>query len=247
MPSTPSLSVVTVTQQRPHALDYHAYSSILVARAVADAERLGWAVDVVPAQDGALSATLTRTERADALLILGGEDVAPEFYGGARGYPGEGRHVERADEAQIALVHRALDRGTPLLGVCRGHQIIDVALGGTLLQDLGEQSVHRNDGVAIEQVMSNHEVQVLEGTRLHRQLGTRVVTRSAHHQAVDALGAGLRAAARASDGLIEAVEHESAPIVGVQWHPEDPFAPGGQLVSLLGLLGAASGRISLAA
>ncbi|MCS5719274.1 gamma-glutamyl-gamma-aminobutyrate hydrolase family protein [Herbiconiux sp. CPCC 205763] len=236
MNSAARLSVVVVTRERLHAPDYHAYSSILIERAVAAAVQSGWQVDVVAAQDEGRDETLRRTDDSAALLILGGEDVAPEFYGAARGYRGEGAHAERADEAQIALVQRAVQRGTPLLGVCRGHQIIDVALGGTLIQDLGEGSSHRHDDVPIERVMSTHEVHIAAGSRLLDGLGPVAQTRSAHHQAVDRLGAGLAVVARASDGLIEAIEHTSAPVLGVQWHPEDPGAPRGQLAALLGTL-----------
>jgi putative glutamine amidotransferase len=232
-----SIALVTVTSRRDHARAYHAYSSVLVERAARSARSLGWSVDVVAAADDAVTATLARTDGAQAIVILGGEDLAPEFYGGGRGYRNEGVHAERADEAQIAVVHRALDRGTPLVGVCRGLQVIDVALGGSLIQDLGEASGHRNDGVPVERTMADHGVQLEPGTRLAAALGGRVETRSAHHQAVDALGAGLRVAARADDGLIEAVEHVTAPIVGVQWHPEDAGSPAAQLEAVLSLLG----------
>jgi putative glutamine amidotransferase len=239
MNSRARLSVVVVTHARPHAPGYHAYSSLLVERAVRASETAGWAVDVIAAEDVPVAASLRRSDSSDALIVLGGEDIAPEFYGAARGYRGEGRHAERADEAQIAIVRRAFDRRTPVLGICRGHQIINVALGGTLVQDLGEQSAHRRDGVPIERVMSTHGVSIDSGTSLARSLGLTASTQSAHHQAVDRLGSGLRSAATASDGLIEAIEHRDAPIVGVQWHPEDPGAPRGQLGALLGLLPAA--------
>ncbi len=233
MDSRGRLSVVVVTDDRPHAPEYHAYSSLLAGRAVRGAAAAGWEVDVVAAERLGERGTLRRTDCSAALVILGGEDIAPEFYGAARGYRGEGRHAERADAAQLALVRRALERRTPLLGVCRGHQIINVALGGSLIQDLGETGVHRNDGVPIERVMATHAVRLAADSRLASGLGPVVSTQSAHHQAVDRLGAGLVAAATASDGLVEAIEHAEAPIVGVQWHPEDPGAPRGQLAALL--------------
>ncbi len=235
------LSVVIVTESRPHALEYQAYSSLLVERAVRASADAGWAVDVVPAGDLGAEATLRRTDGSAALVVLGGEDIAPEFYGATRGYRAEGAHVESADEAQIALVQRAITRGTPLLGVCRGHQIIDVALGGTLLQDLGEAHDHRNDGVPITSVMAEHSVDISASSRLLGRFAPSLVTRSAHHQAVDALGAGLRVAAHAHDGLVEAIEHESSPLLGVQWHPEDPGAVRGQFTALLGAVTDAAG------
>jgi len=235
------LSVVFVTESRPHALDYQAYSSLLVSRAVQASTAAGWAVDLVAAGDLGTAETLRRTDGSTALVVLGGEDIAPEFYGAARGYRAEGAHVEAADEAQIALVQRAAGRGTPVLGICRGHQIIDVALGGTLVQDLGETHDHRNDGVPITSVMSDHSVAISAGSRILGRFAPSLLTRSAHHQAVDVLGAGLQVAAHAHDGLVEAIEHESLPLLGVQWHPEDPGAVRGQFAALLGAVTDAAG------
>jgi len=235
------LSIVFVTESRPHALDYQAYSSLLVSRAAQAATGAGWAVDLVAAGDLGAAETLRQTDASTAFVVLGGEDIAPEFYGAARGYRAEGSHVEAADEAQIALVRRAAERGTPVLGICRGHQIIDVALGGTLVQDLGEAHDHRNDGVPITSVMSDHSVAISAGSRILARFAPSLLTRSAHHQAVDRLGTGLQVAAHAHDGLVEAIEHESLPLLGVQWHPEDPGAVRGQFAALLGAVTDAAG------
>jgi putative glutamine amidotransferase len=114
----------------------------------------------------------------------------------------------------------------------------DLRLVGTLLQDLGEGSDHRRDGEPIERVMSTHAVALRTGTvisdTLVGRLGAVIATQSAHHQAVDRLGSGLAVAGTASDGLIEAVAHRDAPVLGVQWHPEDPGAVRGQFAALLG-------------
>ncbi|MFB2581796.1 gamma-glutamyl-gamma-aminobutyrate hydrolase family protein [Herbiconiux sp. P15] len=233
MTSGARLSVVVATRDRPLAPEYAAYSKLLLARAVADSEAVGWQVDVVSAAEEGALGTLRRTERSAAIVVLGGEDIAPEYYGAARGYAREGAHLERADEAQLALVRRAAERATPLVGVCRGHQIINVALGGTLLQDLGDSSSHRNEGVPVHRVMSTHDVALASESRLAARFGSALSTRSAHHQAIDRLGRGLRIAATAEDGLIEAVEHRELPIVGVQWHPEDVRAERGQFAGIL--------------
>jgi putative glutamine amidotransferase len=233
------LSVVEVTRFRPHAADYHAYVEVLNSRMVEEARSSGWLVERIAAADVGTAALLEATAASDAIVIMGGEDVTPRFYGAADGYPAEGQHFETADEGQIALVRRALRRGTPLLGVCRGHQVVNVALGGTLVQDLGTDTIHKNLHVPIVDVMHAHEVALAPGSRLAEQLGaTTIRVQSAHHQAVASVGTGLVAVATAPDGLIEAVEHESAPIVGVQWHPEDPGAPEGQLAALLELVAA---------
>ena len=131
---------------------------------------------------------------------------------------------------------------TPLLGICRGLQIVNVALGGTLVQDLGEECGHVNRGVPIPQVLTTHAVNRRPGSRVAELLGEPTVeVRSAHHQAVDVLGAGLVVTPARHDGHIEAVEHRDAPVLAVQWHPEDVAAPAGQLAALL----AGSARLRL--
>jgi putative glutamine amidotransferase len=143
--------------------------------------------------------------------------------------------IPEADRAQLAVARRAAERGTPLLGICRGHQIINVALGGTLVQDLGEHSAHRNEGVPVDESMTPHEVELDPSSALAFRLGARhLQVQSAHHQSVGELGEGLRAVAWASDGTVEAIEHRTLPITGVQWHPEDPGTVDDQLGLLLG-------------
>lgn len=234
-PASRTLAVVEATRFRGHDAQYHAYAQVLVGGVVRAAEADGWRVTRLAADDGA-DALLARTDSAVAVVIVGGEDIAPRFYGARGGYPHESLHRETADAAQLALVHRAIERGLPLLGICRGLQIVNVALGGTLIQDLGE-SDHVRRGVPIPEVLTTHPVLLEPGSRVEELLGGPVVSvRSAHHQAVDALGSGLHVTGRAPDGHVEAIEHESAPILAVQWHPEDPAAPAGQLSALLGAL-----------
>lgn len=239
-----SLAVVEATRFRGHDPAYHAYVQLLVGSVIAEAASQGWSVTRLAADQGT-DALLERTERADAIVIVGGEDIHPRFYGGRGGYAHESRHLEVADEAQLALARRAVERRTPLLGICRGLQILNVALGGTLVQDLGEHTPHVNRGVPIPEVLTTHPVLLEPGSRVADLLGSPVVdVRSAHHQAVDALGEGLVVTGRAPDGHVEAVEALDAPALAVQWHPEDQGAPAGQLSALLGALRA---RVAVAA
>ena len=232
------LAVVEVTRARPDRPAYHAKVQVLNSRVVADAESAGWAVTRIAAADVTPAELLRRTADADALVIVGGEDVTPRYYGGATGYEGETAHFAVADEGQISLVQRALVLGTPLLGICRGLQIINVALGGTLVQHI-DDGIHKNIDVPIDQILSTHDVTLAADSTLASSLGrVEISVQSAHHQIVDRLGAGLVSAAHASDGLIEALEHESAPITGVQWHPEAPDSPADQLALLLAGLAA---------
>lgn len=242
-----SLAVVEATRFRAHDPEYHAYVQLLVGAAIAEAESQGWNVTRLAADEGQ-DALLARTEEADAVLIMGGEDIAPAFYGAAEGYEGESRHLEAADAAQIAVVQRAIDRQTPLLGICRGLQIINVALGGTLVQHLGDGSEHKNHGVPIREIMATHPVHLAAGSLVSGLLESETVdVQSAHHQAVDTVGSDLVVTGRASDGHVEALEHVSAPMLGVQWHPEDPGAPAGQLAGLLSALDRAGVREIVAA
>lgn len=232
---SPMLALVEVTRFREDDQAYHEYVQILIGRTIAAAERAGWRVSRLAAQDLGTDALLASTDGASAVVIMGGADIDPIHYGGTSGYRAEGQHFAEADRAQLAVARRAAERGTPLLGICRGHQIINVALGGTLVQDLGEHSSHRNDGVPVDQIMTPHEVELDPSSALAFRLGgRRVQVQSAHHQSVGDLGDGLRAVGWASDGTIEAIEHRTLPITGVQWHPEDPGTVDDQLGLLLG-------------
>lgn len=230
------LVVVEVTADRPDRPAYHAKVQVLNSRVVAEAETAGWSVTRIAAADVSRADLLRITADADALVIVGGEDINPYFYGGAPGYEGETAHYIAADDGQIALVQRALALGTPLLGICRGLQIINVALGGNLVQHI-EDGIHKNNGVPIDQALSTHDVALTRDSSLAASFGRgEISVQSAHHQIVNRLGVGLVAAAHAPDGLIEALEHANAPIIGVQWHPEAPDSPVNQLGLLLARL-----------
>jgi putative glutamine amidotransferase len=246
--AAPMLAVVEVTAHRPHSPSYHAYVQTLNERIVAAAAALGWDARRFAAGDLGAAELLRVTEGASAVVIAGGEDVHPTLWGGRAGYEGEGRHDEEADAGQVALVRRALVRSTPLLGICRGHQVVDVALGGTLVPHLDDaDQVHRGRG-RVESLMVDHDVVLEPDSRVAAALGSSTArVRSAHHQAVDRIGEGLRVVARTADGGVEAVEHETAPITGVQWHPEDRGADRRQLPLLLSLLAEQSGARSRAA
>ena len=235
----PRLAVVEVTRSRPHAPGYHAYVDGMNGTMLEAVRRRGWAGERHAAGDLGRSGLLRLTDDAEAIVVVGGEDLSPVLWGGPAGHPHEGRHHEAADEAQLALVERALRRGTPLLGVCRGHQLLAVATGGTLvphLDDLGGDVLHRTPGAPPERLMHRHAVDLAAGSRLRAALGARPSVQSAHHQAVDRVGADLVVTGRAPDGVVEAVEHRTLPVVGVQWHPEDRGAPAGQLSAVLDLV-----------
>jgi gamma-glutamyl-gamma-aminobutyrate hydrolase PuuD len=157
-------------------------------------------------------------ERVDGVVINGGGDVDAARYGAER-HPAADRPDPRRDEFEFALVQGAIERGLPLLGVCRGIQLINVALGGDLIQHLPDVTDmnHR----VVEWDRPAHEIEIEPGSAIAAALGaTRVSVNSVHHQAVGRLGDGLRASARARDGTIEAIEDSTGLVVGIQWHPE---------------------------
>jgi putative glutamine amidotransferase len=236
MTGRPTLAIVEVTRSRPDRPAYHAKVQTLNATVADAGTNGGWTVVRLAAADLHPSALLDLTDTADAVVIVGGEDIDPRFYGAQTGYEGETAHFVDADEGQIALVQRAAERGTPLLGICRGLQIINVALGGDIVQHI-DDGIHRNAGVPIDESLSTHAVTLQGSSVLAAALGdTRISVQSAHHQSVGRLGAGLVPVATAPDGVVEAVEHRAVPITGVQWHPEAPGSPAEQLPLLLASL-----------
>ncbi len=162
-------------------------------------------------------------ECCDALLLSGGADLAPSSYGEEPRSPAWAGDAVR-DAYEIALYQEARRLGLPVLGICRGCQLMAVAHGGSLFQDIDsdvEAALRHRDPQPYDKL--EHAVELLPGTRLARLLGEGTHTvNSVHHQAVRQVGSGLRIAARAPDGVIEAVEgvDEGRFVMGIQWHPE---------------------------
>lgn len=184
-------------------------------------------------------------EGADALVLLGGVDVDPHRY---TNDPAEialaGPTFPIADANESVFVHVAVDRGMPILAVCRGAQLLNVTLGGSLEPDLGAKSPHSAHG---RSGFVTHEVELTSGSRLAQIYGsTKVSVQSSHHQAIRRVAPGLTVTGRADDGVIESVESTNKQwIVGVQWHPEAPEARGEDLSRLVtALLEAAAATAS---
>ncbi|WP_405852680.1 gamma-glutamyl-gamma-aminobutyrate hydrolase family protein [Streptomyces sp. NBC_00090] len=170
----------------------------------------GLAVMLPPDEPAAAAEVVARL---DGLVVAGGADVEPVRYG-AEPDPRTGPPARARDSWELALIDAALASGTPLLGICRGMQLLNVALGGTLIQ-------HLDGHVEAVGVIGRHAVKPVPGTRYASLVPELTEVPTYHHQAVDRLGAGLTASAHAEDGTVEAVEL-AAPIwaLGVQWHPE---------------------------
>lgn len=158
----------------------------------------------------------------DGLVLSGGVDLAPESYGETPMRP-EWQGDAIRDAYEIELVKAFVDSGKPVFGICRGLQILNVAFGGTLFQDITEQnkgSLMHREWKGYDQ--NFHEVVIEKGSRLENVLGcSSGAVNSVHHQAIKDPGQGLKVVARSKkDGIIEAAWHESRPVFGIQWHPE---------------------------
>jgi putative glutamine amidotransferase len=159
-------------------------------------------------------------ESVDGLIFSGGSDLDPELYG-EQAHPETDGWVRERDDFELGLMQAALARDVPLLAICRGSQVLNVALGGDLEQHVPDR-VSTNVHKETPGVFAEHDVAVVPGTKLASILGTGSDVKSHHHQGYGELGSGLREAARAPDGTVEALEDPSHRfVVGVLWHPEE--------------------------
>jgi putative glutamine amidotransferase len=205
--------IIGITDPMRDASVYGQYAS-LVRQWIADA------------QDQILSCvtgTFSEIKRCDALLLTGGGDVHPKFYGRDEAAPLAREVKIGRDLFEFDVIREAMERGLPVMGICRGLQVFNVAMGGSLIPDIeaaGFPSHRRGD--APERL---HEVSVVKGSLLGGITGVAGgMVSSSHHQAADTVGRGLRVSARSEDGIIEALEWEDPAgkpfLMLVQWHPE---------------------------
>lgn len=213
MPQRPLVGISTYHREGDARPRFH------LPTAYVDAVRLGGAAPVLlPPGDSHPAGLL---ERLDGLVLAGGGDLHPEVAGGTVNASSYSISRER-DDFELALVDAALERRLPLLTICRGMQVLNVALGGDLIghvpDAVGEEVMHR----ASQDEASRHVVELEADTRLAAIYGSgELEVASWHHQAVGRPGKGLRPVAWAADGVIEALELEGAPwVLAVQWHPE---------------------------
>jgi putative glutamine amidotransferase len=191
-------------------------AALIPADYVHAVERAGGRALLVPPSGDGIDETL---DAVDGLVFSGGSDLDPELYGQEAHTETFGIAKER-DRAELALLQAALERDMPVLAICRGSQVLNVARGGDLVQHLpdvvGDERHKHTPGA-----FADHDVTLEEGTRLSVLLGGRAPVKSHHHQGFGRVGEGLRVSAHAEDGTIEAVEDPSQRFaLGVLWHPE---------------------------
>ncbi len=191
-------------------------AALVPAAYVEAIQRAGGRPLLVPPSEDGVDETL---DALDGVLFSGGSDLDPELYEQDAHDETVGTHPER-DRAELALLEAALARDMPVLAVCRGSQVLNVARGGDLVQHLpdvvGDEKHKHTPGT-----FADHDVTLEDGTRLASLLGDRAPVKSHHHQGFGRVGDGLRVAAHAEDGTIEAVEDPNRRFaLGVLWHPE---------------------------
>jgi putative glutamine amidotransferase len=213
---TPIIGITSYAEQA-HWGVWDAPAALIPMAYVQAVERAGGRALLVPPSEDAVEETL---DALDGLLFSGGADLDPDLYDAAAHPETDDVRPER-DQAELSLLEAALERDMPVLAVCRGSQIFNVARGGDLVQHLpevvGDDKHKHTPGV-----FADHDVDLVPGTRVQRILGDRAPVKSHHHQGYGRLGDGLREAARADDGTVEAIEDpERRFALGVLWHPEE--------------------------
>jgi gamma-glutamyl-gamma-aminobutyrate hydrolase PuuD len=189
--------------------------ALLHANYVDAVSRAGGTAVLLPPQPSGAEELI---EALDGLLVTGGADISPDRYGEAPHPETSGTRPGR-DEWETRLLRRALDIGLPVLGICRGAQLLNVALGGTLRQHLPDDVGHEEHRPRLG-VFGSTRLRLEPGSRIAGLLGAELKGGCHHHQAIGRVAAGLEVAGRSPDGTIEAVEMAGRFVLGVQWHPE---------------------------
>ncbi|MDL2310762.1 gamma-glutamyl-gamma-aminobutyrate hydrolase family protein [Peptostreptococcaceae bacterium OttesenSCG-928-C18] len=163
-------------------------------------------------------------EMVDGLILVGGSDISPYLYN-----EGPNRFLDSTspirDEIEMYLLEKAVDKNIPLLGVCRGMQLMNIFFGGTLYQDIYSQcdDVFNHSDRDGKRVIYYHKIDIVKNSRLYEIYGSELVVNTFHHQAIKDVGNGFKVTAKTDDGVIEAIEYEKDHfIMGIQFHPEFP-------------------------
>ena len=218
----PAIGICTALESARWGM-WEQQAALLAFDYISAIQRAGALAIMIPPDPGLVEDPDEILDRIDGLILAGGADIDPSAYG-AEAHPATDGTVPQRDEAEIAIARRAIERDLPVLGICRGMQLINVALGGTLRQHIPDHvghEQHRPNPGSFEN--SDHDVRLDPGSLAARATGEEIhATKSHHHQGVDEIGVGLVVTGiSVLDDLPEAIELSSCRFVlGVQWHPE---------------------------
>lgn len=178
----------------------------------------------------------------DGFVFIGGSDIDPARYGKTQ-HPATNRLATRREEHDFALIKAAMDRRKPFLAICLGCQEVNVALGGTLIQDINSETSTTIQHAAHQSGLLRHDVKIEPGTLICDLVGTTSIsTNTSHHQAVEQPAESLKVTGRAADGIIESLEMRDYPFgLAIQWHPESLVSEPEHLALFKGLIKAARG------
>lgn len=208
--NTPRIGVTGMWSNKVHGMRYD--GSAVAVQVLRSVVRAGGEPLTIFAESALPAAE--RVRQFDGILIPGGADLLPSTYGAEPHELTQPADYAGQDEFEASILRAAIDANIPVLAICRGFQLFNAVSGGTLNQHIGDETnPHRN---------SLHPVTVTPKSRLREILGDDEITVSSyHHQAVEVVGPELTVVATAPDGVVEGLEHPSAPLVAIQWHPED--------------------------
>jgi putative glutamine amidotransferase len=227
---------LTTYKQRAQTGVWDVTAAFLPAVYFEAVQRAGGIPVLLPPQPADAEAVSRVLDGVDGLIVTGGADVDPARYGQDAAPETDKPHLER-DAWEDALLTAAIERELPFLGICRGMQVLNVNRGGSLHQHVPDVVGDDRYRIGNGQFATN-EVVTEPGSELDALVGAKLPVKSYHHQAVDAVGEGLRVTARTADGIVQAVELEGVPFgVAVQWHPEEDAAEDARLFA--GLVDAA--------
>lgn len=178
-----------------------------------------------------IATELSDIAQYERLLLPGGDDICPALFGEESN--GTRKTDENLDRRQLAILDAFVKAKKPVLGICKGHQVLNVYFGGTIIQDLPTNVDHQHNVVD-----QTHEVTSVPGSKLFALCGERCTVNSSHHQGLKFVPDCFTITQKAPDGVIEGIEHVSLPILGVQWHPEriaytkntPPYMDGGKII-----------------
>ncbi len=221
-PDRPTIGIVSYHLRPGRVTNWNVGGYGLPENYVDSVRRAGGRADLLLPGDDRSPAELL--DALDALMLIGGGDVEPSRYGQVPSETVYGVEPDR-DALEIELLHEADQRETPTLCICRGMQVMNVAFGGSLTQDLATDGRFLEHGAPSGADATVHDVKLADGSAIARAADADVVACSSHHhQGVDRPGEGVVATGWSGDGLVEAIERETGWMLGAQWHPEDTAA-----------------------